>query len=642
MLDLVEHLASGIKDVPLLILCLARADLLTERPTWGGGNVRATSIELDALPREDSAELLDALAAGESFELSDEQRTTVLDTTEGNPLFIEETVRMLLEGGGEPTGIPLTVKAMISARIDRLPPEERKVLRRAAVAGRTFWSGAIEAIGEDSDPVARELQELVDREFLVREQRSTIRGEEAYRFKHVLIRDVAYTGLPKSSRALLHRQMAEWLAARPLADELVEIRAYHLDHATELEEELQGSVPPELAAEAAAALEQAGRRALAREANAVARRLLVRAMELEDSLERRYLAARAAWRMTDLPTVSTEMLEVSEAAAEVGDGRIEGRALTMLAQIALYRNADTDCARELAGRALRVIDDGDDVGRFDALEVLGNACWWEGHLDEVERISTERLAIAERIGRSDLQSGVLLELNDIYNQRLEPEKARQPLERALELALGSTSPTTRGWTLRAAGRQALLEGRLDEAESALEQARAIFAESGAALTMARTMNYLGIAVWQRGDLARAESLLRDAIRALKPLEDRGTLVESQRLLAQVLLEEGNLDEAERLALDARETVGCADVSSDSTTRLALGLVRAAQGRDGEAEQLLREAHEVVRPTGYRRHRIAPLEALAAFFRARDREDEAREIDETLRDLLGEPSAAPLR
>ena len=139
----------------------------------------------------------------------------------------------------------------------------------------------------------------------------------------------------------------------------------------------------------------------------------------------------------------------------------------------------------------------------------------------------------------------------------------------------------------------------------------------------------------------AESLLRDAIRALKPLEDRGTLVESQRLLAQVLLEEGNLDEAERLALDARETVGCADVSSDSTTRLALGLVRAAQGRDGEAEQLLREAHEVVRPTGYRRHRIAPLEALAAFFRARDREDEAREIDETLRDLLGEPSAASL-
>ena len=155
------------------------------------------------------------------------------------------------------------------------------------------------------------------------------------------------------------------------------------------------------------------------------------------------------------------------------------------------------------------------------------------------------------------------------------------------------------------------------------------------------MNYLGIAVWQRGDLARAESLLRDAIRVLKPLEDRGTLVESQRLLAQVLLEEGNLDEAERFALEARETVGCADVSSDSTTRLALGLVRAAQGRDGEAEQLLREADEMVRPTGYRRHRIAPLEALAAFLRGPGRAGRGtREATRRCATLLGEPCGSP--
>ncbi len=266
MLDLIEHLASGVKDVPLLIVCLARADLLDERPTWGGGNVRATAIELEALPQEDSARLVDALAESESAELSAEQRAAVLGTTEGNPLFIEETVRMLLESGGEPAGIPHTVQAMISARIDRLPVSERTVLRRAAVAGRTFWSGAIEALG-DSPVAGGELQELVERDFLVREPRSTIRGEEAYRFKHVLIRDVAYAGLSKSSRALLHRQMARWLAGRPVADELVEIRAYHLDESAQLDAELEGRVPADLAAEAAAALEQAGRRALAREAN---------------------------------------------------------------------------------------------------------------------------------------------------------------------------------------------------------------------------------------------------------------------------------------------------------------------------------------------------------------------------------------
>ena len=106
MLDLIEHLASGVKDVPLLILCLARKDLLDERPAWGGGNVRATSIELEALPLADSAQLVDALVAGESAELTDEERETVLATTEGNPLFIEETVRMLLESDGESDGIP--------------------------------------------------------------------------------------------------------------------------------------------------------------------------------------------------------------------------------------------------------------------------------------------------------------------------------------------------------------------------------------------------------------------------------------------------------------------------------------------------------------------------------------------------------
>ena len=113
------------------------------------------------------------------------------------------------------------------------------------------------------------------------------------------------------------------------------------------------------------------------------------------------------------------------------------------------------------------------------------------------------------------------------------------------------------------------------------------------------------------------------------------MVESQRLLAQVLLEQGRLDEAERFALEARETVGDGDVSSGSTTRLALGLVRAAQGKDAEAERLLREAEEILRPTAFSAtHQIAPLEALAEFLHARDRDDEAAEVEEALAVLLG--------
>ena len=642
MLDLIEHLAGAVRGVAVFILCLSRADLLDDRPTWGGGKIRASAIELEALPNEDGGRLVDALGhdGTDGHGLSAEQRAEVLEITEGNPLFIEEMVRTLLECDGPRDGLPHTVQAMIAARIDRLPRAEKAVLQRAAVAGRVFWSGAVDSMMDGTGAAAAGLAELVERDFLVREQRSTIRGEEAYRFKHVLIRDVAYAGLSKSTRALLHRRLAHWLMGRPVADELVEIRAYHLDEAAELVLELEGRVPAELAEDAAAVLEHAGRRAHAREANRTARRLFVRAVELEPTLERRYLAARAAWRMTDMPTVSTEMQNVLDAAHEAGDQRIEGRALTVLAQVSLHRDGDTDRARELATHALEVIDPDDDVGRFDALELLGTIGWWEGDMAEVERLATEKLAIAEHIERRDLQSGVLLELTEVHYARLEPDLARGPLARARELAAESGSPTTRALTLRVEGKQAAVEGRLDEAEESLEQARELFAEGGVTIQLARTLNALGLVAWTKGDLRGAEERLREAIRLLKPLEDRGTLVESQRILAQVLLGQHRLEEAERLALDALETVGPGDASSSSTTRLALGLVRAAQGKDDEAERLLRESIEIVRATGFRRHETEPLAALAGFLRERGRAQEALPVEEALAALIAGRAVTP--
>jgi len=632
MLDLVEHLARSVRDVPILILCLARNDLLDRRAAWGGGNVRASSLELQALPRDDSEALVDALSRGASEPLSMGQREAVLDTTEGNPLFLEETVRMLLESAGaDEPGIPHTVQAMIAARIDRLSPGVKELLQRAAVAGRTFPGGAVAALLEGRE-ISGDLDELTRREFLVREERSAIRGEDAYRFKHGLIRDVAYASLPKSSRGAFHRRLADWLAGRAAGDELVEIRAYHLDEAAQIARELEGRVPPELASDAAVALERAGRRALAREANRSARRLLLRAVDLEPTLERRYQAARAAWRMTDIPAVSSEMEAVCGLAREAGDNRIEGRALTALAQVTLYRDTDHVRARELANEALRVIDAGDDVGRFDALETVAITRWWEGDLAEVEKLADQKLEIAERIGRPDLQAGVLLEMADIHDVRLEPELARESLERAVELASESGSQRSRAWTLRMAGNLAAVHGRLDEAEALLEEARALFAESGISLSHARTLNGLGRVVWRKGDLRRAEDLFREAIRILKPLQDRGTLVESQRMLAQVVLEQGRMEEAERFALEARETVGARDVSSDATTRLALGVVRAAQGRDEEAEQLLREAVGILRPTGFRRYEIDPLAALAGFLRSRGRDGEAAVVEAELASL----------
>jgi tetratricopeptide (TPR) repeat protein len=182
---------------------------------------------------------------------------------------------------------------------------------------------------------------------------------------------------------------------------------------------------------------------------------------------------------------------------------------------------------------------------------------------------------------------------------------------------------------------------LDEAEEAFEQALRLFQEAGVTVYAARVLNWLGLVRWRKGDLAGAEQVLREAVRMLKPIEDRGTLVESQRTLAQVLLEQGKVDEAERYAIESRRTVGPRDQSSRATTRVALGLVRAAQGQDEEAEQLLREALEILDATDYRRYRIEPLEALATFLRERGRSAEAAPYEERLAELVPARSTAPI-
>src|SRR5262249_1708035 len=288
----------------------------------------------------------------------------VLAKTEGNPLFLEETIRMLEEEQGADIGrIPDTLQALIAARIDRLAPEAKALLQRGAVIGRIFWDGALRQLSPELESLDEPLEDLELREFVLPEPRSTIRGEQAYKFKHVLIREVAYAGLSKADRAAYHAGFAEWLKERA-AEELLEIRAHHLDHAAKLTAELDGSAPDELRREAAEALAGGGVRAFAREATRTARQLFVRSVELEPTLRRRYLAARTAERLSDLPAVSREMEEVLEAAAEEGDRWTQGRALVSLAEALVLREGDVGRAEEMVEEALEVLEPDDLAGRF--------------------------------------------------------------------------------------------------------------------------------------------------------------------------------------------------------------------------------------------------------------------------------------
>jgi predicted ATPase/class 3 adenylate cyclase len=627
LLDLIEHLATWVRDAPLLIVCLTRPELLDVRPGWGGGRLRSTAVELAPLQDLESGQLIDALLPADG--LGPEVRRDLLAKTEGNPLFVEETVRMLAESGDGylPDGIPDTLQALIAARIDHLPAAEKALLHRAAVIGRVFWHGALEHISGDLELESR-LDDLILRDFVLREARSTIIGERAYRFKHVLIREVAYAGLTKAERAELHARFADWLHER-VGEELLEIRAYHLDHAAQLHAELEGAVPADVAAETAAALEEAGRRALARQANQSARKLLLRSLELEPTLDRRYHAARAAWRLSDLPAVSGEMRRVLDEARAAGNSTIEGKALTALAEVALLREADLPKATELIDAALEALPA---EGRFTALEVRARIAYWVGDFETQERLSEEALEIARRFERKDLEAHALNDLADAYKNQQRTEEAEELMRQALELSEESGSIVGKAQALHSLGLLHVTRDEAVEGERLLEESRALFTEIGDAWMQGRVMNGLAWAAEKQGDDVTAERRLRDAIRLLKPLEDRGALCESQRALAEVLIRRGRLDEAERIALEAVETVGEHDLSSRATTTMSLGLVRAAQGRDAEAERLLLDALGMVDESGFLGLQSWILSRLAGFLSERDRDGEAAVYRERLAEL----------
>jgi tetratricopeptide (TPR) repeat protein len=634
LLELIVHMTSWVRDGSLMIMCLARPELLDIRSDWGGGRVRATAIELEPLGAADSELLIEAL--NEDGAISAKTKRALLDKTGGNPLFLEEVMLNVAECGEERAvqEIPDTVQALIAARIDRLDGVSKAVLQRASVIGRTFWAGAIEHLA-GGEGIEDAMDDLLLRDLVVGESRSSLKNETAYRFKHVLIRDVAYASLTKWARAKHHAAFADWLRERA-GDELLEIRAHHLDHAASLLAELDGAPPAELAREAAGTLEEAGRRSLAREANQAARHLFLRSVELAPTLDRRYMAAKAAWRLDDLPAVAREMEAVREEAVRIGDKNLEGKALTALADMVIMREADPLRGRALAEQALALIGD-DPPARFDALRVAWYAAYWVGDLTGAEKYPIEQLKLARAAGRKDLESIAILTRADTIVAGLDLTKAQALLEEARDLAEESGAINARGRVFNSWVKLYILQGELEQAEEAFLEAERLFSEAGAVWAVARSLNMGAWVAWERGDLVKAEKRFRESIRLLKPIGDRATLCESQRGLAELLLVRGRVEEAERFALDARETVGPLDVTSLATTAGSLAQVRAAQGRHEEAEVLFHEAVAAVNDTEFRNIEHEVLGPFAQFLRDRERDDEAERLEERLGELL--PAAA---
>jgi class 3 adenylate cyclase/tetratricopeptide (TPR) repeat protein len=208
LLDLVELLAARLRDLPVLVLVLARPELLDARPGWGGGLLAHTAIPLRPLASRDATEL--ATHRLEDAGASLERAADLATVAAGNPLFIEQLAAALAESGDPDAALPTTIRGIISARLDALPPGERSVLLDAAVAGRVFWRGALERVATEPETLTEALAQLERRELITRQTVSAFEGHEQYAFNHVLVRDVAYELLPRAARQDRHREAARF------------------------------------------------------------------------------------------------------------------------------------------------------------------------------------------------------------------------------------------------------------------------------------------------------------------------------------------------------------------------------------------------------------------------------------------------
>ena len=419
-LDLVEEIAEQSRDAPLLLLCMARPELIDTRPGWGGGKLNATSVLLEPLSDSECARLIENLV-GET-ELAAEVQSRIAEAAEGNPLFVEEMFSMLVEDGllVQEDGrwaatrdlgrvpVPPTIQALLAARLDQLDPEERATIEAAAVEGQVFHQGSIATLTPAAASVSVSLEALVRME-LVRPGPPVFSGERAFRFRHLLIRDAAYEAIPKQARAGLHEQHVRWLEAKAgeRSGEYDEIIGYHLEQAFRYHADL-GTLDGDsgaLGRRAAERLGTAGRRAFLRSDALAGVNLISRAVAMlspADPLRVDLVPnVRAVQGMADLTWADRVLTEAVEAAATTGDRRLAAHALVQRGFLRLFSGAEVT-PRELidvSKRAIAAFDEfHDELGLARAWRLVAQAHYLDRDMQSCAEASERAL---EHVRRAD-------------------------------------------------------------------------------------------------------------------------------------------------------------------------------------------------------------------------------------------------
>ncbi len=607
LLDLVEYVVGWSREAPILVICLARPELVENRPTWITPQANADALALEPLSADEMESLLVRLAAETSLPAA--VRDRIGAAAEGNPLFLEQMAAIAAERNGEAElSIPPSIHALLAERLDRLTHEEREVIERASVVGRDF---ALQQVAELSPEdqrgsIARHLLSLV-RKGLMRPDPTPSDREDRFCFHHVLVRDSAYEAMPKELRAELHERLADWTEESSRGQAPEELVGYHLEQAylarvaVSPRDERSGT----LAARAGSRLGSGGRHALARDDIPAAINLLDRAAVLlvgePERLAEVLLDLGSALRESgDLTRAETLLTRATETAEEAGREDIRFRALIERSSLRAFVDpqVEADDVLRVAKEAIDVFEAAeDDLGLAKAWIHVAEAHWLRCCCGEMEQVLERALVHAERSGGRRERSWVLGSLSRAVV--FGPRPVEDAIHRCLDLRRRG-----RGYVFvegRVDSTMSVLEamrGHFDEARRLYAQTRETLEDRGHKLLLASMQIYAGIAELIARDYEAAERELRLGYEQLDQMGERGYLSTTAAFLSRPLYALGRYEESEEATQISEQAASRDDVGSQMIWRGTRAKLLARRGERDAAEALARDAVARSRETDF--------------------------------------------
>jgi class 3 adenylate cyclase/tetratricopeptide (TPR) repeat protein len=663
MLDLIEYLARWVRG-PVLLVCLARDELLDRRPGWGGGRRNATTIALEPLVHDRALELVNALLPGDTEEHDERVAAQVAERSGGNPLFAEEMVnRILEEGGAAGEALPETVHAVLAARLDALTADERTLIQHASVVGQTFWQGAVGVAAGTGADVDELLGSLAEKDLIVSTAGSRLAGEREFAFKHVLIRDVAYATLPKTVRARKHAEVASFIEERSpdRGEAVIAMVADHLGNAANIGADagLEHDELHEIRDRAHSALEQAGDVSAGLYSNQEALAHYESALSLDgdgDECEHPDARARIAEKLGD---VSLRLGRVNRSVELWEDCLEYHRGQEDLARVGdlhrkigagLWNKGDREGSISHYQRGIDLLKDGPPC--LELVRLYEEAASLYMHTgDNMLAIyaSEKALRLAERLEEAAAASRAHGIFGRVFGRIGDSERARENLERSVELARES-DPAEAIRALLALGYHfeiseadytaaaeayhealdiaerigdlpnqvelhaslstlALHRGEWEAVESGTETVAALVEREGLTGKLCFPHLLRGALRWRGGDLEGAERSLRRAAELAEQVGRSEIGFQALHWLATALRDRGeyaNADQALATALDTCERAGLVSQSVEATAARAIN--QALWGRSDQALALAEEAAGLAERLRYPVGSAAALEA----------------------------------